>query len=213
MRGALLISTVLIIIGGLAGNYLRFSEVRPGRPADFSAITYKTGEYIGEERLFSESSYDILKADTTTLRRYVDAENTAYWLFIAYFKSQKYGSQIHSPKHCLPGGGWKIERLEPFILPLSNGTTKDVNRVFIRTQTSQQLMFYWFETRSGSIRSEFDIKLDLMKNSLFLRPTDAAFVRITVPIINGDFESATTNAVEFYNTLHTEIESALPFSN
>ncbi|MEA2031630.1 MAG: EpsI family protein [candidate division Zixibacteria bacterium] len=213
MKVAVLISTILIVLGGFAGNYLRFIEVEPDRPPDFSNLPYRSGEYFSKEQRFSELSYDVLEADTTTLRNYVDANGTVHWLFIAYFNSQKYGSQIHSPKHCLPGGGWKIERLEPFLLQLSDGTSKDVNRVFIRNQTSRQLMLYWFESRSGSIRSEFGVKWDLMKNSLLLRPTDAAFVRLSVPIQNGDIKGATANAIEFFNTFHTDIESALPFDD
>ncbi|MBU8932484.1 MAG: EpsI family protein [candidate division Zixibacteria bacterium] len=213
MKTAALISMVIIVLGGAIGNFLRLSEQKPDRPADFGVLAYNSGEYTGEEQRFSELSYDVLKADTTTLRRYVDAEGTVYWLFIAYFESQKYGSQIHSPKHCLPGGGWKIDRLEVFSLPLPDGRTKSVNRVSIRTQTSRQLMFYWFETRSGSIREEFGIKFDLMKNSLLLRPTDAAFVRLTVPVKDGDIDAATDKAIEFFNVFHTDIERALPFGD
>lgn len=213
MKRVALIAMVLILLGGAAGNYLRMNERKPDRPADFSLLPLSAGQYVGEEHRFSELSYDVLKADTTTLRQYTDAEGKTLWLFIAYFESQKYGSQIHSPKHCLPGGGWKIDRLESFELPLPGDQTKNVNRVFIRTQTTSQLMFYWFETRSGSIREEFGIKLDLMKNSLLLQPTDAAFVRLTVPIEDGDTEAATAEAIEFFEAFYADLERALPFGD
>ncbi len=211
MKTKVVLTIIIILVGGAFGNYLRFEEQMPDQPPDFGLVPYNTEDYLGDEQRFSDVSYDVLKADTTTLRRYVGPDGQIYWLFVAYFQSQKYGSQIHSPKHCLPGGGWKIDYLEPYMLPLPGGVTKEVNRVFVRTQDTQQLMFYWFETRSGSIREEFGIKWDLMKNSLMLQPTDASFIRLTLEIENGDAEQATNRAIEFFNNFYPSIEQALPF--
>lgn len=211
MKTAVIIASVIILVGGVFGNYLRFSEQMPDHPPDFSMIPYTAGDYYGEERRFAEASYEVLKADTTTLRRYVDADGTIYWLFVAYFSSQKYGSQIHSPKHCLPGGGWKIQKLEPFPFPFPDGVVREINRVTIQAPGAQQVMFYWFETRTGSIREEFAIKWDLMKNSLLLRPTDAAFIRLTLPLDKGGLPEATERATRFFNTFYNPIERSLPF--
>ncbi len=213
MKSAVVLSTVLIVISGLFGNYLRFNRQMPDRLPSFSSIPYNAGGYFGEERRFSEASYDVLKADTTTLRFYRASDGTPFWLFVAYFSSQKYGSQIHSPKHCLPGGGWKIERQEPFSLHFPGGVTKEINRVLITDRQKKQLMFYWFETRSGAIRDEFRLKWDLMKNSLLLRPTDAAFVRLTVPIKGGTVEQATAKASDFLNAFYPGLERAFSFNN
>ncbi len=212
MKPMVLISIIVILIGGIFGNYLRFNEQMPDQPPEFGLVPYTTDDYFGEEKRFSDLSYDVLKADTTTLRRYVGSDGAIYWLFVAYFQSQKYGSQIHSPKHCLPGGGWKIDHIESFSLPLPSGVTKEVNRVFVRTQNTQQLKFYWFETRSGSIREEFGMKWDLMKNSLMLQPTDAAFIRLTLQINNGDVEQATNRAIEFFDNFYSDIKQGLPFN-
>ncbi len=213
MKVPVIIVTAALLVGGLFGNYLRFSEQHPDRNPQFDIIPYSTDGYYGQEHRFAEESYDVMKADTSTLRRYVADDGTPYWLFVAYFSSQKYGSQIHSPKHCLPGGGWRIQRLEPYFLPMPGNVTKEVNRVTITSPGSQEAMFYWFETRSGDIRSEFDIKLDLMKNSLLLRPTDAAFIRLTLPIERGGLEEATARAIAFFDTFHGAIAQSLPFGN
>jgi len=214
MKIAVIIATVAILLGGIFGNFLRFSERMPDHPPELGKIPYSAGNYYGDERRFAEASYEVLKADTTTLRRYVDSDGTIYWLFVAYFSSQKYGSQIHSPKQCLPGGGWKIQKLEPFTFPFPNGIKKEINRVTINAPgSSQEVMFYWFETRTGSIRDEFAIKWDLMKNSLLLRPTDAAFIRLTLPLGEGGLPEATEKAVRFFDTFYMSIERSLPFGN
>jgi EpsI family protein len=214
MSTRILIPAALMVIAGAFGNYLRFIEQRPERAVSFDVIPLETNGYTGSEHRFSEMSYEVLQADTTTLRTYLGPDGRRFWLFIAYFESQKYGSQIHSPKHCLPGGGWKIERLEHFSLPLPGDERKKVNRVIIREREQHQLMFYWFETRGGAIRSEFGLKLDLMRNSLLFRPTDAAIVRLTVPIGRDDnVESVTAEAIRFFETFYPAISAALPFTD
>ena len=141
MKTAVIVALVIILAGGAMGNYLRFNERMPEQPPQFSLIPYQTERYYGKENRFSEASYEVLKADTTTLRQYVSADGTTYGLVVAYFSSQKYGSQIHSPKHCLPGGGWKIRSLEPFNLPLPGGGSKEINPVVIADRNEMQLMF------------------------------------------------------------------------
>lgn len=210
-RIALIVSIAIFVAGGF-GNYLRFSERRPDRAPDFSQIPLTSETYFGDERRFSEESYEVLQADTTTLRYYRTAGGQSHWLFIAYFSSQKYGSQIHSPKHCLPGGGWVIESLEPYQMQFPDGSTRDVNRLVIAEREKRQLMFYWFETRGGVIRNEFALKWDLMQNSLLLRPTDAAIIRLTVPMERGaSLEKTTEAALTFLREFAPAISTSLPF--
>lgn len=214
MKKPVIIISVVLLLGGAFGNYLRYIEQTPERPAEFGLIPYETDGYSGVEERFAEESYDILKADTTTLRHYTDTLDNRYWLFIAYFSSQKYGSQIHSPKHCLPGGGWKIMHLEPYELKTGDFPVKTVNRLLIAENDRRQLMLYWFETRGGTIRNEFALKWDLMQNSILLRPTDAAIVRLTIPIQpDADFDAATKLGLEFFGHFLPSIEKALPFSD
>jgi EpsI family protein len=213
MKSKVIIVTVLLLAAGAFGNYLRFSERRPDRQAAFEVIPLESNGYVGQERRFSDESYEILKADTSTLRYYLGPDGERFWLFIAYFKSQRYGSQIHSPKHCLPGGGWRIQQIEPYRLSLPGGVTKEVNRLIIADRDQKQLMFYWFETRGGAIRNEFGLKYDLMRNSLLLRPTDAAIIRLTLPIAHGEtIEAATTKAIDYFSAFYPSIAASLPFT-
>ena len=168
--------------------------------------------YFGTEERFEEYAYEVLKADTTTLRMYRTIEGEVYWLFMAYFSSQKYGSQIHSPKHCLPGGGYKIQTIEPFEIDLCDGRKLQASRLLIANPRRKEIMFYWFETRSGVISSEYALKLDLMKNSVSLMPTDAAICRVTMPLsLEADFDKATQQAVEFIRQIYPSMLSSLPF--
>ena len=212
MKATIAIITVLILLGGTAGWYLRYVEAEPDVEPNFSVIPMEAGGFYGDEHRFSEESYEILQADTSTLRLYTDDNETAVWLFIGYFDSQKYGSQIHSPKHCLPGGGWKIADIQPYDLKIVGAGERTVNRLIIADRDKVDLMFYWYETRGGAIRSEFGLKWDLMMNSLRLRPTDAAIVRINLPLRNyEDINAGTERALRFLRVYLPAIEKSLPF--
>jgi len=74
-------------------------------------------------------------------------------------------------------------------------------------------MYYWYETRGGALVDEFEVKWDLAINSILLRPTDAAFVRLTLPLLDGDLEAADRRAVNFLRQLQPHIREVLPFNN
>jgi EpsI family protein len=205
---------LLIVFGGLS-YLLRYMSVKHDRPAEFDRIPIEHSGWQGEEHTFSEATYEILKATSSTVRSYThphigDLKPT---LFIAYFEDQKYGSQIHSPRHCLPGGGWGIlSHIE------ENLTIDDhefgINRLIIGDRKHKQLMYYWFETRSGTITNEFMLKFDLFKNALFMRPTDAAFIRVTVYLPPGKTEQEGEQILKnFLSDYLPQIENSLPFKN
>lgn len=211
MKKQYFLTITLIIAGGLFGNALRFFETTPDRSADFSIIPNNLAGYYGSEQALADFAYDILKADVTTLRDYITMNGVRLQLFIAYFGSQKYGSQIHSPKHCLPGGGWRIVNIHPFTMDLAGGKTKLMNRLLLAAKNHKAVMLYWFETRSGSIRSEYGLKLDLVKNSLLFRPTDAAIVRLIIYAGDSNIEAATGEGIRFFQQFSPFVESSLPF--
>ena len=211
MKNHYFLAIALIIVGGIFGNILRYTGRLPDKGPDFSLIPGQLEQYVGKEIVLDESTYEVLKADTSIFRDYVGSDQSRDNLFVAYFKSQKYGSQIHSPKHCLPGGGWRIETIRPYRLKLPDGTSKEVNLLTITNGEYKSVMFYWYQTRSGSIRSEYGLKLDLVKNSLLFRPTDAAIIRLTVDAPEGDIKQAVARGVRFLDTFYPYIAKSLPF--
>ncbi len=211
MKKLLLLPIFLIVLGGMVGNALRFTERKPDKMADFSKIPLVINEkYFGREYPINELTSEVLKATKTTNRVYTSSDEITFQLFIAYFESQKYGSQIHSPKHCLPGSGWNIETIKPFEITVPDGSKKTINYSVIRDQFEQVLMLYWYETRSGSIRGEYGLKFDLIKNSILLNPTDAVIIRLTIDTGN-DLDLATKQGLKFIDCFYPYIMESLPF--
>ncbi|SYZ74800.1 hypothetical protein TRIP_C90428 [Candidatus Zixiibacteriota bacterium] len=211
MKKRYLFSIVLILVGGIVGNVLRFSGRLPDKGPNYSVIPANLDEYSGTELRLTDATYEVLKADTVTYRDYVSPDHSRENLFLAYFRSQKYGSQIHSPKHCLPGGGWRIESIRPYRLHLADSSIRVINLLVIAEEEYRSVMFYWYQTRSGMIRSEYGLKLDLIKNALLFRPTDAAIVRLTVDVPDGDIKKAIAKGVHFLQIFYPSIERSLPF--
>jgi EpsI family protein len=211
MKGNYYLAIALIVCGGIIGNVLRYSGSLPEKRPNFAAIPITLDEYSGVELRLDDATYEVLKADTVTYRDYESPDHSREELFIAYFKSQKYGSQIHSPKHCLPGGGWRIESIRPFILHLADSSTRVINLLIIAVRDYRSVMFYWYQTRSGMIRSEYGLKIDLIKNALLFRPTDAAIVRLTVDVPDGDIKNAVDKGVHFLQIFYPYIAKSLPF--
>jgi EpsI family protein len=207
----LIAAGVLILLVGAFAYFLRYSRVQPDRGPDFAQIPYQLGQWTGVEQRFGEITYDVLAADTTTYRVYRDPAGRTLYLFIAYFKSQKYGGQIHSPRHCLPGSGWAIESREERMLAGLPGTGEiPVNLLKISQDQYTEYMWYWFVTRGGVNPSEYGLKLDLMLNSVQLRPTDAVFVRFNT-FIDDDPAVAEQIGRDFAARLLPYLELALPF--
>ena len=211
-KKSLVAACALILLAGAFSYFLRYLRVQPDCGPDFSKIPYELGRWQGEEQRFQDYAYDVLSADTTTYRVYRDSEGRRISLFIAYFKSQKYGGQIHSPRHCLPGSGWSIVSREQQILDGGAGMPQvAANLMKIVREDYAEYMWYWFETRNGVNSSEYGLKLDLVFNSLFLRPTDAAFIRFGLTTSEAPAVAERIGA-EFAAELLQYLDDALPFN-
>ena len=96
-------------------------------------------------------------------------------------------------------------------LNLPGGPPRTVNRLRIAFGGHENLMLYWYQTRSRVVRDEYGLKLDLLQNALAMRPTDAALVRITVPMYQGNMDEAMARALRFAQMIDPYVQSALPF--
>jgi EpsI family protein len=130
----------------------------------------------GEDYTTSEDVARVLAADATLHRRYRRGDGTEIWLFVAYFRQQQVNSQIHSPRHCIPGGGWHVTFLRQQTLTI-DGIPRPVAHLGTARGEHSQDVLYWFLTQSGATPDEYALKWDLVKNSLARRPTNAAFIR------------------------------------
>ena len=209
MKKFLIILLILVPFGAMA-TVLRYIAVEPEQPSQLTQMPLEIDGWKGVVFPVGEATASVLQATEILLRGYSDTSGNYVGLYIAYFQDQKYGSQIHSPRHCLPGGGWVLTGLEH--VPFSLGDRSiDVNRMTIAKRSRVDQMFYWFHTRSGDLASEYSLKFDLVRNSLLLSPTDAAIIRLTVGQGDRSQDECQRLAERFMQTILPEVRKALPF--
>ena len=169
---------VLLIVAG-SGAYARVLDahrVSATQPPKLERLPAEFGDWRSRDIPMPPNIAKVLGADATLQRIYQNSSRQQVEVFLAYFSRQAVNSQIHSPKHCLPGAGWTIVSTEPtrVDLPLRS---QPATRMLLHQEGVSEEMLYWFRTRSGSVTGEYALKLDLVRNSLARRPTDAVFVR------------------------------------
>jgi EpsI family protein len=116
-------------------------------------------------------------------------------LFIAYYAEQRAGESMHSPKHCLPGGGWEIWDYGKTDVQ-ANGRDFVINKYSIENSGDRRLVLYWYQSKGRIIASEYMGKLLLARDALFQNSTAASIVRIIVPDQPGALDSARSFASE-----------------
>lgn len=134
--------------------------------------------------------------DALALDDYVMADYTAVGdhpvnLYVAYYQSPKKGRSSHSPRQCIPGGGWEITSFESLPMQPIPGAVSSwsVNRVVTQKDGRKQIVYYWFKQRDRWITSEYLVKFFLFWDSLTKRRADGALVRLASAVAVGESEA------------------------
>jgi exosortase D (VPLPA-CTERM-specific) len=130
---------------------------------------------------------DVLQLDDYLLSDYVGGDGVVVSLYMAYYKAQRTGQSVHSPKSCLPGGGWIMTEFGQHAVPgvAVAGHPLVVNRAVVELGNERQLVYYWFQQRGRVSTSEFAVKWYLLWDGLTRHRTDGALVRLTTPLPTG----------------------------
>jgi EpsI family protein len=188
------------------------SEIIPQRNlfADFPLnIDGRKGKSNELESIYLES----LKLSDYALIDYAEENGKLINFYVAYYESQRKGVSAHSPRTCLPGGGWRIKELDQIKLDgvTAAGKQLEVNRVVIQLGDNKQLVYYWFQQRGRIITSEYLVKWYLFWDSLTKQRTDGALVRLTA-MVPPDEEISKTDELlhEFAKDVSTKLDRYIP---
>lgn len=165
---------------------------------------------------FPEEIVQQLGVDDYIVRSYV-RDQSLVGLYVGFHASQRQGDTIHSPLNCLPGAGWvPIEQVTTAVpVPGTPGgptRTIEINRVVIQKGLDRQVVYYWYQSRGRVVASEYWGKIYTVVDAIRDNRTDAALVRVTVPI--GADDGARLQAVEagrgFVQALFPVLSNHLP---
>ncbi len=132
---------------------------------------------------------DALRFDDYLLADYQTPVSGPVNFYVAYYRSQRKGQAAHSPKTCMPGGGWEMTSLEQVPLPGMGGPFH-ANRAVIQKGDARQVVLYWFKQRERIVTNEYLVKAWLFWDSLTRHRSDGALVRLVTPVRPGEDDQA-----------------------
>jgi len=183
---------VVVVLGVVAAtSYLMPSrvEARPQRNW-FVDFPMKVGVWSGRQAKIEDMYLDALKLDDYVLADYTNGADVVN-LYSAYYASQRQGGAVHSPRSCIPGGGWRMTTFEQVTLPGEEGAPAlRVNRSVIELGDQRQLVYYWFKQRDRVLTNEYSVKWYIFVDALTRQRTDGALVRLVTPLRKGEDPAA-----------------------
>ena len=189
---------VLVLAGGVINFWEVAGEARVERrplaefPAEFGGWARR-----GPDARFDAATEAVLRADDYVTRDYTDARGRFVSFYVGYYGTQKTGATYHSPLNCLPGSGWSLEEPQTVeIKPADGRPAFAANSYVIRNASQSMLLIYWYQGRGRATASEYWDKVYTVIDSVRLRRSDAAMVRVLVPV-TGSEEEAMQMAARF----------------
>lgn len=171
---------------------------------------------IGEWKAFSEenigeTSMAVLQVDDYIMRHYVNKKSEVVGLYVGYFKNQREGKQVHSPRQCLPGAGWHILESKEYLLSLKdrNPEKVPVNLYLMGKGEQRQLYLWWYQGRGRIYANEYLNKLYLIWDAMTMNRTDGALVRISMAV-TSDIDQTLETEIRFINLFASLLYQYIP---
>jgi EpsI family protein len=206
---AYLACVAVLVPAALASAQGTSREDRVPPRSTFLDFPLRLDGWAGMPLVMEEIYRNTLRFDDYLLADYRRASDMPVNLYLAYYRSQKAGQSAHSPRTCIPGGGWEIVSVTD--LTLAGSPPVVVNRVQIHKEDQRQLVLYWFQERGRILASEFAVKWYLLWDAVTRHRSDGALVRLTTAIDPGESEAAAeARLVAFADTVRPLLTEYIP---
>lgn len=209
-----------MLVGGLllmlAGSIALWSPsrtpVQPPRTPYSQFSMHLPGNWVGQPDQLDRDVLATLAVDDYLLANFVRDGEPWINLYSAYYASQSSGESSHSPRTCMPGGGWKIEQIEDAVLTLAGGAgSMTVNRAIIQKGDQRQLVYYWFDQRGRVLTSEFAVKWYILRDAMLRHRSDGALMRLVTPVPpTEDIARADQRLTGFLSTIAPRLREHVP---
>ncbi|VAX13337.1 EpsH [hydrothermal vent metagenome] len=180
---------------------------------DFYSFPLAFDGWKGSREGLKANILDALKVDDYLLVDYQNKNGETVNFYVAYYASQKKGQSAHSPRTCIPGGGWEIQTIKqvPVTGVVVNGVPLIVNRTVIQKGELRQLVYYWFQERGRILTNEYIVKWYILWDALTKNRTDGALVRLVTMVPPGEsIEKADKRLVRFADIAMKKMHGYLP---
>ena len=197
VRFAILIVAIMAV-GVLVNTWAYLGEAHVDRK-QLKGFPEQLGEWRRSkpDTTIDDETMKVLRASDYVLRDYRRSDGVNANFYVGYYASQREGASYHSPLNCLPGAGWTLSSPDKVTISLPDGHSFSANKYVIQNGEYKSLMIYWYQGRGRAIASEYWGKVYTVIDSVRLRRSDGAMVRVTVPLGNSEavaLEAATDMA-------------------
>ncbi len=203
---------LLLVVGGLVVNFWEVAGEAHVERQPLQAFPAQIGDWQqkGPDARFGADVEAILRADDYVQRDYALPDGHIASLYIGYYATQRTGATYHSPLNCLPGSGWTLgEAATVEVRPAGGGAPFSANRYVIEHGDARMLMLYWYQGRGRAVASEYVDKAYTVFDSIRLRRSDGAMVRVLVPFRGSEQEAAET-AAQFAAHVAPQLSAYVP---
>ncbi|MDD2468024.1 MAG: EpsI family protein, partial [Desulfobulbus sp.] len=117
----------------------------------------------------TEAVIKMLGVDDYIEYNYADSTGRTVNFYTAFYESVGTGGGYHSPKNCIPGGGWGIDAVKTVEIQARGRGTVTVSEMIIRNHNEYQVVFYWYQNRGRIIDSEYWEKIYLVLDAFLIK--------------------------------------------
>jgi len=190
------------------------SEVHPTPiKKSLSAFPHTLGDYTLSNAFQSSAEViEMLGVDDYIQYNYIRPDGRRINLYVGYYKAVGVNGGYHSPRNCIPGGGWGIDKIESRSLDagIEGATTSNVSSMLIRNGNDYQVVYYWYQNRGRIIASEYFEKIHQVLDALFMGRRDGTFVRIMASVNGNEIAATETELKNFSEQVMTQLQDYLP---
>ena len=201
------ISTLLISLASFIAVYSveGREEISPEHK-DYALFPTEIDNWHGNRDVLDNRTIDQLGFSDYLLIDYVDDNAQHVNFYVAYYESQRKGVSPHSPRVCIPGGGWEITEFDRIV---HNGAP--INKAIVQKEETKQVVYYWFQQRGRVIANEYLMKWHLLTDSIIMNRTDGALIRLTTLVQNGESTAeAELRLKSFYDKINNTLPDYIP---
>ncbi|MDN5941016.1 MAG: VPLPA-CTERM-specific exosortase XrtD [Nitrospira sp.] len=212
VRGPVMVCAALLVATTVISFQVAGREETPPPRQSFLEFPMHLATWHGEPMAMERQYVDVLRFDDYLLANYQGAGGPIN-VYAAYYRSQRSGQATHSPKTCIPGGGWEITSLDEVIVPSGLGTESGfrANRVVIQKGEQKQVVLYWFKQRNRLVTSEYLVKIFLLWDSLTIGRSDGALIRLVAAVQPGETEgTADQRVMQMAAVVHPLLPAYVP---
>ena len=198
---------LMLLIGGVVVNAWQYLGEVPVQRKELKDFPRELGAWQqnGPDQKFDEQTMSILGASDYLMRDYRGIGGVNANFYVGYYASQRTGVTYHSPLNCLPGSGWVMSSPARVTISPEGQPSFEANRYLIQNGSSKQLLIYWYQGRGRSVASEYWGKIYTVVDSVRLRRSDGAMVRVMIPV-----GASETTALEAAKSLSESAAQTLP---